>query len=70
MLYFYTRRLLAPIPEGGNDPAIGAGVYPFTKDLSQCVEICTAAVLFLFVNSKDKEKVAIVAKKARKCVGS
>ena len=33
------------LPEGGNQ-AIGTGVCPFVKDLLQCVEICTAAVLF------------------------
>ena len=31
------------LPEGGNQ-AIGAGVYPFAKDLLQCVERITKSV--------------------------
>ena len=69
MRYFYTRRLLAPIPEGGNQ-TIGAGAVHLSWLCRNAKKPAQRQSFFLFVSSKDKEKAAVVAKTARKHRGS
>ena len=69
MLYFCTRLLLAPIPEGGSQ-AIGAKGCPFIKKLLQIHENMQSGSPFFSLSiAGAKKKMTKSAKKARKCMG-
>ena len=70
MQYALLLRPLAPsttswspsLPEGGNDPAIGAGFYPFSQGAVAYVGNMQSGSPFFFVDSWGKEKMTKIAK--------